>query len=500
MSFAGTLDVAGGKLTITAALSVNNLILSGGNLDPPDVTVDGNFDWTGGILAAAGMTMVASTGTLDVSGASTVTLDGSLQNDGTAMWTGSADIDVNGGTVTNDGTFTADSSSQLAVVGASGSNAFVNSGTFMQDGSGSTTLPTSSSGVDFNNAGTVDVTAGTLSLDAGGTNTGSFAVTGGATLDLSGIQTVSGTISVSAGSTLSLGAGTTVINTPQAFAGTLSLPAGTVLTANATVSAGGLTLSGGTLNGSGTLTVNGTLNWTGGTIAGTGKTIISGMGNAVLGGNSTLDLDGALENDGTVNNPGQEYIAEDGGTFTNDGSFIADSPSNLQIEGIGGTNAFINNGTFIQKGIGTTTFTSGPSGVLFGGSGNIDVLAGTLSVQDNSSFTNNGNITVAAASQLDFAGNFTQTSAGSFTVQAGGNPSAGQFGQIVCTGNASLAGTLNLQVVNSLLPVSGATYPVITSAGSSGAFTTVTGGQFGSVPGLLRELHRHGGGFGSQHA
>jgi len=67
------------------------------------------------------------------------------------------------------------------------------------------------------------------------------------------------------------------------------------------------------------------------------------------------------------------------------------------------------------------------------------------------SLTNGGNLTVGAGSTLTLTGNFTQTSAGTLNVQAGGIPSSTQFSQIVSSGGtANLNGTLNIALVNSL--------------------------------------------------
>src|SRR5262249_51699025 len=148
---------------------------------------------------------------------------------------------------------------------------------------GVTQFIVSTTGVAFNNSGTVNVQAGTLSLEAGGTDSGDFSGASGATLTLGGnhslavdsditgglnVQVNSGTSSDSGliattGGVTFHGGSMTIAGTVAA--GTLNFTGGTgSLNAAATVTSGG-TFSSGNLSGSGTVTVAGILNWTDGT-------------------------------------------------------------------------------------------------------------------------------------------------------------------------------------------------------------------------------------------
>ncbi len=85
------------------------------------------------------------------------------------------------GTINNDGTWTANSTSTLEAYGGypGGTvNAFNNNatGTFTQAGDGHDAVHTSYAGVAFNNAGTVNVSQGTLQLYSGGTNSAAINV------------------------------------------------------------------------------------------------------------------------------------------------------------------------------------------------------------------------------------------------------------------------------------------------------------------------------------
>jgi hypothetical protein len=153
-----------------------------------------------------------------------------VQNDGTANYTGNSTVYVGAGTFNNNGNFTVNTASSIGFFGQSSASAFNNAGTFTklgavafarESGAGSGTT------VRFNNSGTVDVQGGTLSLDMGGTQSGPFAIAGGATLSLSGTHA------------FSVGADIT-------GAGNLSVTGGTVTDARAVNISGAISLAGGT--------------------------------------------------------------------------------------------------------------------------------------------------------------------------------------------------------------------------------------------------------------
>src|SRR5262249_28296692 len=134
--------------------------------------------------------------------------------------------------------------------------------------------------VAFNNSGAVNVQGGTLYLAAGGSSSGSLSVGAGSTLELP-----AGTFSLNAGAS-------------ESGAGTLLLDGG-ILTVSANVGVQSLTYSSGTLNGTADQIVNGALNWTAGTMAGSGRTIVASTGSLSLSG-STHSLQRTLENDGSA--------------------------------------------------------------------------------------------------------------------------------------------------------------------------------------------------------
>ena len=84
-------------------------------------------------------------------------------------------------------------------------------------------------------------------------------------------------------------------------------------------------------------------------------------------------------------------------------------------------------------------------------------------------------MTVGAGSTLIVDGNFTQTATGTFNAQIGGTPASGQYSQLAVANVATLAGALDLALVDSFVPTAGQSYQVVTFASAAGTFATFTG-------------------------
>ena len=76
---------------------------------------------------------------------------------------------------------------------------------------------------------------------------------------------------------------------------------------------------------------------------------------------------------------------------------------------------------------------------------------------------------------LTISGNYAQSAGGSLFLEIGGLTAGTEFDRLLIGGSATLAGTLNLSLVNGFVPNLGATFPVLTFASRTGTFTTVTG-------------------------
>ncbi len=442
-------------VTLNAPESFGNLTLAGGGTlsGSGNVTVNGTLNWTGGTMSGTGQTLVAAGGALNLSG-STHQLNRVLQNDGTATWTASA-LQMLGGTFNNNGSFTANTASLLLSYGTGGTNAFNNAGTFIKLGAGTTQFTVSSSGVPFNNTGSVDVQAGTLTLDAGGTSGNTMNVAASGTLSFASSYTHQAASTLTSSGAVSLNSGIHTFAGLVTSTGTLNISA----TANfnvPTTLGGGVTLSGGTLSGTGNVTVNGTLNWTGGTMSGTGQTLVPAGGTLNLSG-STHQLNRVLQNDGTAAWTAGALQMQ-GGTLDNNGSFTANTASLLQSYGTGGTNAFNNAGTFIKLGAGTTQFTTSSSGVPFNNTGSVDVQAGTLSLSagltnlsgttlSGGSYLVSGTLRISGADIRTNSATIILTGVGAAIVNDATSANAlANFGTITTLGNLTIQGGRNLTV------------------------------------------------------
>lgn len=86
------------------------------------------------------------------------------------------------------------------------------------------------------------------------------------------------------------------------------------------------------------------------------------------------------------------------------------------------------------------------------------------------SIVNSGRITVAPLNVLDSNGTFTQTSTGTLDVQLGGSPSSSDFGYVTSASPATLAGTLQSDIVNGYVPSTTDVFTVMEYPSETGTF------------------------------
>jgi hypothetical protein len=70
-------------------------------------------------------------------------------------------------------------------------------------------------------------------------------------------------------------------------------------------------------------------------------------------------------------------------------------------------------------------------------------------------------------------GGFMQGAAGAFNVLIGGTTPGTQFSQVSMSAAVSLAGTLNVSLINGFIPVAGNQFTILNGASVTGQFTTV---------------------------
>ncbi len=113
-----------------------------------------------------------------------------------------------------------------------------------------------------------------------------------------------------------------------------------------------------------------------------------------------------------------------------------------------------------------------------------NAAGGSLELLDGASFKTAGNLDNAGTIQLSpgtltAKGTFTQESTGALDIGVGGLAAGSQFGQLAVTGQASLAGDLNISVLDGYSPALGTGYGVMTFPAMTGNFAVVTGLNLG---------------------
>jgi hypothetical protein len=533
----GTQDLAIDRatLTINGASVVNpngqidflvaqSVLTGGGNL-----TVNGTLNWANGTLSGTGSATVGASGAVAI-GSGGVTLGRTLNNSGTTTWAGgnltmSAGVALNnlvGGTfeITGDGRLTGTLTTPIN-----------NSGLFRQTAVGAGTIVTA----PLNNSATLNVIAGTLNLNLGGTHSGTFSNALGATLNFGGgnhilaastFVTGSGTMSLSgntttlnaagnfdAGTTLSVSAGVATLAAGCNVSATTLNVSGGALLFNSSGTVSSVNLSAGTLGGTTPVSVTGLLNLGGGTIT---NALVTANGGLNITGNTTLN--GAkLINPGTAIWSAGNLSGANGAVFSNlvSATFINTFDGNISTGG-GATPLFVNAGTF-QKTNGTAAAGVTSIDFQFINTGTVEVQTNTLRYAINQqtagltlldggnlsaqaqpiqllggSLVGTGSISVANAQnvinsasmspgspigELDISGNYQQTVSGVLNIELGGYVPGTGFDLITVSaggagGVATLGGTLNVTLANEFSPTNGATFTFLTASSRVGAIAS----------------------------
>jgi YD repeat-containing protein len=342
-------------------------------------------------------------------------------------------------------------------------------------------------------AGTLDMTNNQIvSILHGLTlNNGLISLAGSSVLSFQGAQTLAGAGVVTlnnvsggegllvptAGDTLIIGPNV-VVQGNSGFVGSLT---GGAFTNQGTISA----------TGGGTLTAQGDTNFAVGTLTG---------GTWQAAGNSTLRLLGANLVSNAANllldGPSAHLFSDTGATsalanlagnaatgrlaicngynlaapsaFSNQGSMTIGPGSTLTAAG-----SFATDGATVVDGslVAGSTVTTSATGTL-GGVGTVTgnvVNDGTVSPGDSPGL-------------LTIQGSYTQGPAGILNLEIGGPTAGSQYDELHITGQATLAGTCDITLVNGFGPTVNQTFPVLTSGSLGGTFATVNGLQNGRFP------------------
>ena len=526
LTVGGNVALSSGALNFEAATTLRgNLTASGGSLSGAgNVSVARTFAWSGGALGGAGTTTVASAGRLLISGAADKLFVGprTLINNSAngSSWSGTGAVAA-GGNAQGTASFINNGLLSIQTAAAWSDGSIVNNGTMTKSSAGGVQIFNAESG-RFDNAGVFNLTAGDLMLVGGGTQRGVFNLGGGRELILqagsdpahqqhfaNGARLNGGLLSLVSGQVQLDGSGSGLVIGPDT---TLTLAGATVggpgnLTVNARAT---VRLVAGRLGGTGTRTLNGALVWSGGEVADgslltNGTSTISSSavkafdnGTWINTGRVTLD-DGALQLAGSdariVNRAGGTFaLAADltgAGRFDNEVSAsLTKSTPGVTHVGVAFNNAgsivisagairfdrdFTNFGSIdlgrdgdsgIQAGD-IAVLSNGVRGRIFG-SGFIDVANAGIA------FTNAGVMAPGhSPGTITIRGDFVQTASGKLAVEIGGTRPGTDFDLLDISGRATLAGAIELDLLNNFLPPAGGSFDVVNSVSLVGDFQSV---------------------------
>ncbi len=516
----GSIVNGNGQLTLT----VGNSTVTG----PGALTVNGTLNWASGTLSGAGQIFIGSAGVATINGGVTLTTR-TFNNTGHVSWN-SGNLTAGNGAVINNlsgGTFDVTFDGRLNVGTAPAT--FNNAGEFRKTaGTGIANLI-----LPFNNSGVVRAQSGTLSLDDGGTHSGLFSNTAGATVNFGGgSHVLTSAAFVTGTGTMAIGGNATTLSASGFFdtGVKLNVTAGVAtLTASANALLATLNVAGGVLNFNSSSAVA-VVNVTGGTLGGTSPVSVTGpltlsggaITNALVTANGGLSLAGGFTlNGGKLINPATaiwsagNFTGANGAVFSNllGATFITSFDGNAP-SGAGATPTFVNAGLF-QKTNGTAALGNTSIDFTFINTGTIEVQTNALRYNINQqtagltllngggltaqaqplqflggSLVGTGLVTVANAQnvvnsatispglplgRLDIAGNYQQTAAGTLNIDLGGYSPGTTFDLLTVTaggagGVASLGGTLNVTLANGFSPTNGATFTFLTANSRVGTF------------------------------
>jgi hypothetical protein len=466
----GSLLISGGTANFDGTGTVTPLVLnlSNGALGGAQtITVGSAMSWTGGAMNGTGRTVIPPGATLAIANPSSIFMTSrTLENGGTALWTGAGIIGLNNAVITNRAGALFEVQTPTSIFFEGGVSRFDNAGTFRKSVSAGTTFI----GVSLNNDSVVQIQSGTLSLGGGGLNNGSISVPGGTTLELSGgVFASSPGSSIAGAGQFKVSSGTATLAGLVNVTGTNTFSNGTAnLTGNYFCTNGNLLISGGTVNfdgtgavtpqvvnlssgtlgGAQTVTVASAMNWTGGAMNGTGRTVIPPSGTFSLGSPNTLFVTSrTLENGGTMIWTGVGAISLNAAVITNRLGALFSAQNAAQINFGGGAPRFDNAGTFRKS-----------------------VSTGTTAI-NNVSLTNYGTVDIQTGILLANGG-YASASNAVLSCAVGGTIPGTNFGQLQVAGTVTLNGALTVGLANGYLPAVGDSFTILTAGTRNSTFAT----------------------------
>ena len=401
-------------------LSLNGNILSG-------LTVNGRFNWNGGVLDPGSSLTIATNGVMNILGS--VNLYSALTNQGTVNWqSGTIGVynyvgDGDTGEIWNQAGALWDIQCDQSF------NAFVNvqfhnAGTVRKSAGTGTTLIY----VIFANAGTVQAQTGTIQFYGGGNLDASYQANAGAAIYFgAGTFTIGSTPNLQGPGAVGVGGGVPIIT------GTLACPlnfyanSGLNPGSSLTIATNGVMNILGSVNLFGVLTNQGTVNWQSGAI-------------------------------GVNNFDGEGYTGE----IWNQAGALWDIQCDQSLNAPYGSGQFHNAGT-VRKSAGTGTTLIY---VIFANAGTVQAQTGTI----------------------QFYGDYTETSSANILFTPGGPNAGSDFGQINFGTAPAFAGQFTISMRNGFRPSPGTSFSVLSYPSATGDLTSMNGLDLGSGLQLVPQL------------
>jgi hypothetical protein len=460
------------------------------------------LNWTGGSFWGPGILTVNAGTTLTLSGDDPKTIGnfGYLRNLGTITQMGDGDLRMNG-TVENAAAATYELQSDAGVLYGE----FINAGTLRKlAGIGTSTFGT----LLENQGGSIDVQAGTLSLqDLGASTGGNFTAALGTALDVENAGPLTGTYTGSGDGQVRLEATNTILLGPGGA--TFDFTPGLFRW-----------VSGGINPSTDALTNDGTI-----TLVGDSFKVVLGL--LLNNGTIVQTGGGSFYAENLMNNPGGVYDLQftgdptggiSAGSFTNLGTLeTSASPSTVacsftnaaggrldvfsanlrftqSLTNDGGTVLIEDNsnlsvfGTYTQT-TGFTTLNQSAS-VASLAADTVDLQGGSLlgsglilgNVRNAGQVAPGGS---GVAGHLSIVGNYTQTDTGTLLIELGGLTAGTEYDQLKIGGSAQLGGKLQVSLINGYSPNVGDTFQIVTY-GSIANTTSILNVQ---VPDLGNAMH-----------
>lgn len=399
-----------GRSIFGAPQRLRTASFAGATVEGADLEVEGDVELRSGSLLGPGRITTTTNSTVRVESSvrsTLMSLGRGLLTRGPVLCSSNAWVRFQGGRWENEGLFQVPAGLRLDSFG--GTNGFVNRGGFVQTGSNTVEV----TGVAVENTGPWQLSAGSLTLAGGGTNSVPWNIPAGMTLSLGGrwLQLAP----LTARGPVQFTAGVQQWNAPFFNVGSLRIESGADVFWAAGLTNDGLVTVQGTL-GVGTpslvrqvilqqgevraeapLTITEEFRWITGTIAGAGGVHLAATGLGEITGNGLASLRGLFSSAGTMFLTNSMVFQFRNGTWRNEPSGTVFSRNSGSILGFGGTtNQLLNQGRWVKE-TGTTMEIVGTVDVEQ--TGEWEVQAGLLKVASPARWQ--GEVTVAAGAALE---------------------------------------------------------------------------------------------------